>query len=276
MKSRVIFSGGLGNQMFEYTFLLFLKEKGIEAVINTNLYQYMIMHNGYLLDKVFGIARSPFWGDSKLASLFIRALVKYKPSRLLCSENGFGDADFNKYYKKRWPFYFGCWINPYCFDAIKEQIRESFAFKDVDERNAKIALELNSVNSVSIHIRRGDYLKIPRYAVCDESYYTNAINYMLNHVENPFFYVFSDDVSWSEGFMKQFDVSFKVISHNQGSESYKDMYLMTQCRNNIIANSTFSWWGAWLNNYSNRIVVCRSVWIKGQTFNPCLPEWIHI
>ena len=276
MNSQIIFSGGIGNQMFEYAFLLSLKHKGITANINTCLYKYMTMHNGYVLDRVFGIEDSTFWGNSKAAAIFIRFLVEYKPRFLMHSEYGFGENNIQKYYMKSKLFYFGCWINPLIFSNIKSQVFDSFKFKDIDDRNSILAEEMSIVNSVSIHIRRGDYLKVAQYAVCDDVYYSKAIKYIVEHVDNPVFYVFSDDPLWCEDFIKQFNVSFKVISHNQGAESYKDMYLMTHCKNNIIANSTFSWWGAWLNTYREKIVVCRSLWIKGKSFNPCLAEWVHL
>ena len=76
--------------------------------------------------------------------------------------------------------------------------------------------------------------------------------------------------------MEKFGVEFDIIQHNIGRDCYKDMFLMTQCKHNIIANSTFSWWGAWLNGNKEKIVVCPSIWIKGRTYNPCLEEWNHL
>ena len=134
---------------------------------------------------------------------------------------------------------------------------------------------MQSCNSVSIHIRRGDYLNIPNYCVCDEGYYRHAIKHICENVDKPVFYVFSNEPDWCESFMQQFGVVFKIINWNQRGDSYQDMYLMTQCKHNIIANSTFSWWGAWLNSQSDKIVVTPRAWFKNNNYNINCPGW-HI
>ncbi len=87
---------------------------------------------------------------------------------------------------------------------------------------------------------------------------------------------FSDDIEWCDTFLRKRHLHYELISHNTGADSYKDMYLMTQCKHKIISNSTFSWWGAWLNGNAGKQVICPNVWIKSNSENPCPEEWLHL
>ena len=115
-------------------------------------------------------------------------------------------------------------------------------------------------NSVSVHVRLGDYRHTEELYgnICTASYYRQAIQYIAMRIENPIFYVFSDEPEQAAGMLK--DYQCYVIAENRGEDSYKDMYLMSRCRHHIIANSTFSWWGAWLDNRMDKIVVSPSKW----------------
>ena len=275
MKQSLFVTGGLGNQMFQYAMILAMKHRGKSVTKNTSLYDYNPMHNGYMLDTAFGIS------DGKCCALFSNLLIIW--NRLIRSnrlpfllykedETRFCDGAFNT--KKL--YLDGCWINERYFEEIKDKILSTFVFKGIDNRNVILSDEMKQCNSVSLHIRRGDYLKNPMYNVCDEDYYVSAITYIKENVEAPKFYVFSDDPRWCKEFMKKMNVDYSIIEHNSGKDCFKDMFLMTQCRHNIIANSTFSWWGAWLNLHDEKIVVCPSIWIRGRDFNPCLENWYHI
>ena len=103
-----------------------------------------------------------------------------------------------------------------------------------------------------------------------------AINKILERVENPVFVVFSDDPDWCKSYLKQFKVNYRIVDWNKGQDSYQDMFLMSQCKHNIIANSTFSWWGAWLNQNENKVVVAPSEWTKKHSMNYTLSNWSFI
>ena len=273
-KCQVIFSGGLGNQMFEYAFLLSLKKRGIDARLNTCMYRYQKMHSGFDLTKVFGVKSDPYLSNSFVGTNVIRALVKYLPKAFVYKDPGIGY--YPEVYDTSKPFLYGCWIDEGYFKEYEKTIREVFVFRDIDDENYVIANEMKEREAVSLHIRRGDYLLYPRYCVCDEHWYEAAIKNIQETVKDPFFYVFSDDVVWCEQFLKGKELPFRIISHNSGKNSYQDMYLMTQCKHNIIANSTFSWWGAWLNSNPDKVVVCPKIWLNGIEQNPCLNDWVHI
>ena len=151
------------------------------------------------------------------------------------------------------------------FIDYTEQIRQEFNFKKeiFNEQVKQLAELIQKENSVSIHIRRGDYAydkKTNKYhGTCPVEYYEEAIKLIKEKVLNPIFYVFTDDGKWT-------DENFKIIPHTNISKKqlkdYEEMFLMTQCKHNIIANSSFSWWGAWLNKNSDKIVVAPKKWVN--------------
>lgn len=137
-------------------------------------------------------------------------------------------------------------------------------------------------NSVSVHIRRGDYVTKSRYnktyAHCTVKYYENAVDYIAKKFPNPHIYIFSDDTDWIKENIK-FPYETEYVTHNIGQNSFEDIRLMSNCKHNVIANSTFSWWGAWLNQNSEKIVVCPDVWFQDSRIvqTDIYPkEWIRI
>ena len=266
----VLFSGGLGNQMFQYAFLLALRDKGIKAKMDLMPFCWKQEHNGYELERVFGI-KEEYVTKSLWHKYHYILLKKYRKKKVL--------TDYLSYYPQAFEkgivFYDGFWQLHSYFKDCEDDVRKAFTFQNIDGENMSLAEEMRSANSVSIHFRRGDYLQIPRLQVCDEVYYRKTIDYILEKVDNPVFYVFSNDVEWSEQFMGGFSVDFKIVENNQGADSYKDMFLMSQCKHNIIANSSFSWWGAWLNQHPDKIVVAPNDWNKRvPDFHPQLESWI--
>lgn len=263
-------SGGLGNQMFQYAFCLSMRAKGYRCGIDNTLYYVFKMHNGYELFKVFGIEEE-YSSPSALKKLWIRFLRSRHPRLLVTRDNAYKYCKW--VYDSKTPYLIGDWLSYMYFDDIQEEIRRTYTFQHISPINKDVASDMQSCNSVSLHIRRGDYLMLPNYCVCDDSYYKSAIEKIKRYVDNPFFYVFSNDPGWSNDFLKSLDVNYKIVDWNQGGDSYQDMYLMTQCKHNIIANSTFSWWGAWLNQTKDKIVVTPSKWFRNQDLNINCPGW---
>lgn len=268
----VIVTGGLGNQMFQYAYLLSLRSNGINAIMDISYYDFFKMHNGYELEKVFGIKEN-YINAQGVHMYWLRTLNKIRPSILYTFDNSSYDASAITSPKQ---FIFGYWQDERYFKGIEELVRTVFTFKDIDEVNMEYSLEMQESHSVSMHIRRGDYAQFGMHIV-GEDYYKKSIEKINSLVEHPFYYIFSDDMNVAEQIAKSMGITYKLMSHNRGCNSYKDMFLMSQCKHNIIANSSFSWWGAWLNNNYSKIVIAPQKWdAKYPNFHPQMSNWILI
>ena len=271
---QIIFTDGLGNQMFQYAYYLAMRAKGRKPKINTGIITRNIVHNGFELCEDFEIDRKnlSIFDGGRLGggvTIFVSRHVG-----LLCYSEKNGVYDPNAFTTHK-PLIKGYWQDERYFLDIENEVRKSFTFKNIDDENLTLGNRMSEENSVVLHIRRGDYLKYPRLQICTPSYYKRAIAMIKERVENPVFYVFSDDLKWSEEFIKEQGVDYHMVTLNRGRDSYKDMYLMTRCRHNIIANSSFSWWGAWLGEQEGKIVICPDEWTKGSTKHPCPARWLR-
>ena len=160
----------------------------------------------------------------------------------------------------------GYWQSEKYFNQYSELIRHDFAFPTPPTgKNKALLLGIDNSNSVSIHVRRGDYVSNQTtnqfHGVCSLAYYRKAIKSIKDKVKNPIFYVFSDDPEWCKDNLTIAEKT-TYISHNSGEKSWEDMRLMSHCKYNIIANSSFSWWGAWLNDNPTKIVIAPQKWFN--------------
>ena len=145
----------------------------------------------------------------------------------------------------------------------------------LDDKNISMLLHIKSTQAVSLHIRRGDYVKLGWQLPM--SYYEDAIRYIKSKIKNPYFYIFSNDCEYVRNNLK-IDSPAAIVDINPPNKGYYDLELMRNCKHNIIANSTFSWWGAWLNNNPEKIVIAPYPWVvKGDNFKDIVPEsWVKI
>lgn len=138
---------------------------------------------------------------------------------------------------------------------LEDKIRHSFAFDSIISPRVQGYMDsILESEAVSVHIRRGDYLNDNYFNVLSLDYYYDSISYIEKYVDNPHFFLFTDDVAWAKD-------NFKIngeVTFVEGNSGYDDMRLMSNCKHNIIANSSFSWWGAWLNSNPHKIVVAPS------------------
>jgi hypothetical protein len=169
----------------------------------------------------------------------------------------------------------GYWQSEKYFAGIAGLIREQFTSRQqLDELNLAFQRQMQSEHSVAVHVRRGDYQQkeyASFFGALPESYYGEAITLLRQRVGNPVFYFFSDDLDWCKSMFGSTGAEF--VGHNTGSDSYKDILLMASCRHNIIANSTFSWWGAWLNSNPDKVVVAPKQWFKSNFLNKKEPVY---
>ena len=175
----------------------------------------------------------------------------------------------------------GYWQCEKYFKEFRAELLELFRFpqNQINEASRKMQDQICREQAVAVHVRRGDYL-LPennrKYGnICTLQYYRNAMQYMKEKVSDARFYFFSNDPEWVRENLSEGDSV--IVNCNHGKENYLDMYLMSQCSHNIIANSSFSWWGAWLNRNPDKIIVSPKRWFSHLDVSDAVCEdWIRI
>ena len=177
----------------------------------------------------------------------------------------------------------GYWQSEKYFKDIEHIIRQDFTFRHTaDPENQRLARIIANTNSVSLHIRRGDYVSNPRFfrkfGVCSLEYYQSAVAKMAEKVNDPHLFAFSDDIGWTRDNLRlQYPLTF--VAHNDADKDYEDLRLMSQCKHHIAANSSFSWWGAWLCTHPQKTVITPLWWFNdpGRDTRDLVPEgWSRI
>lgn len=262
MRAVVFLSGGLGNQMFQYALYASLKEQAYNVKVDIGLLKNDRQHNGYELDKVFNMhAKSdPFdiflvrcmyyiniWNPNILINL-----IKYFLKLLRIIFISDKTQNFKGIKNDNIVYFCGYFQSAKYFSNLKN-VYSIFKFQEetISKQSKEILSLITHTNSISIHIRRGDYIsennKNLYGGICTTEYYQKAIDIMCSKVTNPHFFIFSNDIEWCEKNIYLPHVFY--VNCNKGEDSWQDMYLMSKCKHNIIANSTFSWWGAYLNKH---------------------------
>lgn len=288
-KVYIKFNGGLGNQMFQWALGRMIQETTDMDVYYDMSYFKNSYARPYELD-IFALVPNfvdDFFTKIKLAIIWwLRGLLKWEKvfGITLYSEAHF-NFDRNIQRIKPNTFIEGFFQSEIYFKCVEDKLREDFKFKkETDSRNMDLINKLYSTNSVSLHIRRGDYVEKERnqqlYATCSMDYYRRGVEYIAKHSPDPTLFIFSDDIPWVKRNLDlkvPYDVVY--IAHNTGEKSYEDLRLMSLCHHNIIANSSFSWWGAWLNNNSDKIVIAPQKWFNDDNIiqTDVIPKnWIRL
>ena len=177
----------------------------------------------------------------------------------------------------------GYWQTEKYFADITDILRREFVIKyQQDNQSQKFADSIQSTEAVSLHVRRTDYVQDALtnkiHGTCDQNYYARSVHYIAERVANPHFFIFSDEPQWARDNLK-FDFPTTVVDCNDASRNYEDLRLMSMCKHNIIANSSFSWWGAWLNANLDKIICAPNQWFIDPTRNTkdVIPDtWIKL
>jgi hypothetical protein len=296
-KAIVILMGGLGNQMFQYAFYLAMKKRSPNVFLCSYYCQNdkPLQHNGYELERVFGIAsdhssliillvRKLFIFSNKkyfkTISRLLLTLIRLLPGLNIIEERGYSqyNSDYLQSSHKGFNLYIGYWQCPSYFDAFRKEVLKAFSFDELrlSAQSQEVLATIRLTESVSVHIRRGDFLsKEVDNCIAETDYYDKAMKFINSKIDNPRFVFFSDEPEWVKA---HFLVPNAVyVSWNHGLDDWQDMYLMSQCKHNIIANSTFSWWGAWLNDNVGKRVVCPAVFLKKEETPDIYPkDWIIV
>jgi hypothetical protein len=253
--------GGLGNQMFQYAMGRTLAyQHKTDLLVDTRMFQGYGLRN-FELETVFNI-QTHIATEGR-----IKKLIGWKANKLsgrLLREPCFAFLRGRNYYiepavnyvKEVRNLHDDCYISGYWqseryFEDIKELIRTDWTFRQpLEGLNAELADKIKSMNAVSLHVRRADYVMDQRtnsvHGACPKEYFDRAVKYISELISSPAFFIFSDDPEWVKANLS-LNYEHYFISHNTGLDSFNDMHLMSLCRHHIIANSSFSWWGAWLN-----------------------------
>lgn len=309
-------TSGLGNQMYQYNFYRFIKELYPDTDVKADVTWFYANdeHHGFELDKLFKRSETEYKMDiastkeiykvtgqipnfckGKLAKTcqFLLGPVnrilreKIHPD-FVCNridrleserQDSFYEDVTNLDISKDW-YLFGYWIEEKYYKSRLDSLRRELIFPDFsDKENLEIAEDMSKTDSVSIHVRRGDYLSAlysDKFLVLGREYYEKAVDYIKKKSENPKFFIFSDDAEFVKSEFDWLD-NKRIITNNTGNNSYKDMQLMSRCKNNIIANSTFSQWGALLNGNENHIVVYPKAYMRDEDSEIKTTEgWVRI
>jgi hypothetical protein len=286
--------GGLGNQMFQYAFASILAKKNNTIVsidksfleleekkigFTPRKFELAIFNNYYAMASASDVN---FFHHLSKRNGIKRKLGLHYPK--IYRETSF-EFQENKLLIKQ-PVYLDGYFQSYkYFVGYEDFIKTIFAFPfdKLDQINKELLITIKSTNAISIHIRRGDYVsdKITAeyHGICSIEYYLEAIS-LLASINKDFTIVFfSDDSAWVKEQFEDLSYSKIFVDHNKDDNSWKDMLLMSSCAHNIIANSSFSWWAAWLNENPEKTVIAPKEWFKTKDLDTItlLPEeWIRL
>lgn len=289
--------GGMGNQMFQYAFGRYLSLKNNSTlVLDTSFLQSKLpikklatqmryelhvfniraeVRTGFFTSTIFSY---PFAkGEYLLRKTIYTLNYKIVNEKDFSFHQDFLAATDNSYLT-------GNFQSEQYFKEVEKEIRNDFTFKpEMDASNLDWQEKIERCNAVSLHIRRGDYLSISKnaqkFAAVPLSYYQEAVQMIITKIPDVEFFIFSDDMAWVKEHLK-ISAPVHFVNNNQSKKSaYMDMRLMSLCKHNIIANSTFSWWGGWLNSHPEKMVIAPSKWFEDSTINSkdIYPsEWIKL
>ncbi len=263
--------GGLGNQMFQYALALKLMSLGREVKLDVTKYAQHPVHNDFELDRVFKLC-VPYAASREIRRLgYLKAnhwteFLKKTPFKKKTVYSHESYAFDEKVLSLDGCYLEGYWQSEKYFLDIRDRMMDTYRFPELQKDWQKeLAKRLRERCSVSVHVRRGDYLRFPRYqGICTPEYYHRAMGYFRERFPGQAeFYIFTNDFPWAREAFPQDDCHF--VEGNTGTESFRDMQLMGLCRHHIIANSSFSWWGAWLDPDPLKIVIAPRRWVDDPT-----------
>ncbi|MCL1868503.1 MAG: alpha-1,2-fucosyltransferase [Paludibacter sp.] len=267
----VTFQGGLGNQMFQYQFYLWLQKQTDDKIFGYYPSKGLRNHNGLEIEQCFSdviLPTSNLFIDFYVK--FLKLLNKTKIKNTISSKDNY---DINKIIFEDY------WLDLKYLSKFRFELKEELLVKNA--QNIELLNNINRINSVSVHIRRNDYLN-EKYSkiydgICNANYYNAAVDYVFAKDKNVVFYVFSDEIDWCKEKMNIPNAIF--VDCNKGKDSILDLYLMSRCKTNIIANSTFSWWAAYNNQNAHKTIIAPKRWFNENTFKEpdIFPEnWIRL
>lgn len=273
--------GGLGNQLFQYSLGRCLAEKQDTSLkLDTQWFNHAVNRQYDLgVYNIRAEIASPkevgtiIGVPSRIKNIFTHA------NQIVAEKSLAFDSEILQ--TKSPSYVVGYFQSEKYFQDIAPIIHKELTIKQAPYgKNYELLSQISKTEAISLHIRRGDYVSNPisshYHGTCSLEYYETAMSTLTKKLTRPHFYIFSDDIPWSQAHLKtSYDITF--VDHN-GDAAQEDIRLMSACKHNIVANSTFSWWGAWLNQNPEKTVIAPRIWFHGGASNPDLvPEsWVRI
>lgn len=288
-------AGGLGNQMFQFAAGFSLARRLSTLLkVDTSFYKLYATNRFFELDKIFANnVQLEFATPRDIKSIlgshsliyfspFIRRIAKkvFSHKKWLVEPelsywHGFHNISDNVIIE-------GNWQSEKYFTEHKVEIKSLFKFDHFLSSATQYLESILTSNSVSVHIRRGDYIEnqytLSYHGVCKEDYYIDSVEQIKTQIKDPFFFVFSDDKAVANKIFNSTNTNFVVVNNFGENAAYVDLALMIKCKSHIIANSTFSWWGAYLSNAPDKIVIAPKKWYaKPNLKESIIPfDWIRV
>ncbi len=280
---------GLGNQMFQYAMGRYIAHKNntkfkLDKIgfLDYKLHEYGLCNfnikENFATKKEINYFKKYKKSNKKIIRKFYNALFADESKYILEHQFNFIPNIFNA---KNNVYLDGFWQSEKYFIDIKDIIKKDFTIKNPSNKYKNKVTQIKSKNSISLHIRRGDYVKnketLKHHGICSLDYYNKAIQIVKKKLDNPTFFIFSDDIEWVKKNLNTKSTNFFVSGGKL--QNYEELILMSKCKHNIIANSSFSWWGAWLNDNPKKIIIAPKKWFEVKKMNTIdlIPDsWIKI
>ena len=281
---QITLMGGLGNQLFQYAMGQRLAaDRGVDLVLDARKVLAKGAHTGLAID-AFNI-RAHLVDNSKGDSFpawqwkLSRALRHYvRPMLGYYHETEFG-YDAEAEHQPTGICYSGFWQSHKYIEPTPSLLAELSLKQPFTRQQLDIIAQMSATNSVAIHVRRGDYLSnakaLAKHGMCSLGYYQNAIAKIQETISDPTYFVFSDDPQWVRD---NLNIGSAEFVSDCGFAPEIDLVLISKCQHQIIANSSFSWWGAYLNANPNKMVVVPTPWFDADIADGDMspPQWLKI
>ncbi len=271
--------GGLGNQMFQYAFgYAMSKENNTKLKLDVsgfNAYDlrdyeldlYNVEENSELKSRYDSLLNKLNSKHNTILSRAVRKILRglLKFTKFYYQEKEGVAFDEDVFNVEVDTYFYGYWQNEKYFKKYRKELLEIFTLKNIHPKAKEYQQKIIESESVSLHIRRGDYVTNTHansiHGTCDIDYYKKAVMEILKSKEQVYFFIFSDDLDWAKDNLN-FISNKTFVELEANTPDHEEMCLMSQCKHNIIANSSFSWWGAWLNKNEEKIVITPKKWFS--------------
>lgn len=262
--------GGLGNQMFQYAagrslvndkdvvyVDKYFFKKNTQSNINFTARKYELDIFKNIKAKEISPYHERFFNNDGFLYKLIRKCLRSSIKYIKQEDNEYKYISFGDITRYRYVYLKGYFQSEKYFSHITKQLLNEFAFPELDKKNESLKKQIESTsNAVSMHIRRGDYLKpvfTDVHGILPVKYYNKALDCLNKNVTGKTLFIFSDDIEWVKENLNIDDTKIFFIENNKAEDGWKDMVLMSACKHHIIANSSFSWWGAWLSKNQGNV-----------------------